>query len=130
MALNNISSIGLMYPLFATEKGHQNVSYTTIDAIKTDIITLLKTRRGERILQPTFGIALDRYIFEPNVDSLLDDIKTDIEDSVTFWLPFVILNEIIVESTNEDKDRNRFYVKLVFSVKSLPNKLETVTLTI
>jgi phage baseplate assembly protein W len=130
VALNNISSIGLMYPLFATEKGHQNVSYTTIDAIKTDIITLLKTRRGERILQPTFGIALDRYIFEPNVDSLLDDIKTDIEDSVTFWLPFVILNEIIVESTNEDKDRNRFYVKLVFSVKSLPNKLETVTLTI
>ncbi len=130
MSLNNISSIGLMYPLFATEKGHQNVSYTTIDAIKTDIITLLKTRRGERVMQPNFGIALDRYVFEPNVDSLLEDIKTDIEDSVAFWLPFVTLNEVTVESTNEDKDRNKFYVKLIFSVKSLPSKLETVTLTI
>lgn len=119
-----------MYPLFATEKGHQNVSYTTIDAIKTDIITLLKTRRGERVMQPNFGIALDRYVFEPNVDSLLEDIKTDIEDSVAFWLPFVTLNEVTVESTNEDKDRNKFYVKLIFSVKSLPSKLETVTLTI
>ncbi|MFA5392711.1 MAG: GPW/gp25 family protein [Candidatus Paceibacterota bacterium] len=130
MSLNNISSIGLMYPLFATEKGHQNVSYTTIDAIKTDIITLLKTRRGERVMQPNFGIALDRYVFEPNVDSLLEDIKTDIEDSVAFWLPFVMLNEVTIESTNEDKDRNKFYVKLIFSVKSLPTKLETVTLTI
>jgi phage baseplate assembly protein W len=130
LALNNISSIGLMYPLFATRKGSQNVSYTTLDAIKTDILTLLKTRRGERIMQPTFGIALDRYLFEPNVDSLLEDIKTDIEDSVAFWLPFVLINDILITSTNEDKDRNRFKVEIKFSIKSLPNKLESITLTI
>ena len=130
MALKNISSIGLMYPLFATKKGNQNVSYTTLDAVKTDIITLLKTRRGERVMQPTFGIALDRYIFEPNVDSLLEDIKTDIEDAIAFWLPPVITSTVIVKATNEDKDRNRFFVEIDFSIKSLPSKLESVTLTI
>lgn len=119
-----------MYPLFATKKGNQNISYTTLDAVKTDIITLLKTRRGERVMQPTFGLGLDRYAFEPNVNSLLDNIKTDIEDSIAFWLPFVVLSKISVEATTEDKDRNRFYVEIQFSIKSLPSKLESVTLTI
>ena len=130
MALKNISSVGLMYPLFATKKGNQNISYTTLDAVKTDIITLLKTRRGERIMQPTFGLGLDRYIFEPNVNSVLDDVKTDIEDSIVFWLPFVTLSEISVEATSKDKDKNRFHVEIQFSIKSLPSKLESVTLTI
>ena len=126
MLSNGNSSIGLMYPLFATENGSQNVSRTTLDSIKTDIISLLKTRPGERIMQPTLGIALDNYIFEPNVDSIIDNIETDIINAINFWLPFVSVSNISIKSTNEDKDMNRFFDKVTFTVNSLPNKLESI----
>lgn len=130
MALKNIASIGLMYPLFAVGKGNQNVSLQTLDAVKTDIITLLSTRLGERVMQPTLGIPIDKYLFEPDVDSSIEGIKTDITEAIAFWLPFVTTEEVIVTTTTEDKDRNKFRVQITFSIKSIPDKLESVTLTI
>ena len=123
---NNNSSIGLKYPLFATERGSQNVSRTTLEAVKADIINLLITRPGERVMNPTFGISMDKYLFEPNVDSFIEDIKTDITESVNLWLPFLIIQEITITTTNEDKDKNQFKIKLVFSLNSTPTIFESV----
>ena len=123
---NNNSSIGLKYPLFATERGSQNVSRTTLEAVKADIITLLITRRGERVMNPTLGFSMDKYLFEPNVDSFIEDIKTYITESVNLWLPFLIIQEITITTTNEDKDKNQFKIKLVFSLNSTPTIFESV----
>ena len=130
MIASKTKSIGLKYPLFAFSQGNNNVSFTSFEAIRTNLITLLRTTRGERVMQPTFGLSLQNYVFEPLTDELLETVQTDIEESIALWLPYVTIDDISIQASKEDKDRNRFSVSIRFSAKSIPSQYDTVTFSI
>jgi len=88
---------------------------------------LLLTSRGERVMQPNFGTGLKELLFEQIDDELFGDrIKSTILDSVSFWLPYVTIEDIEVEMTDEMKDRNRANVSIQFS---LGDQIETQEIT-
>ena len=74
------------------------------------------TNKGERILQPDFGTGLQELLFEQITDDLEIQLESLITDSVNFWLPYIDIDEIEVQMTDEMKDLNRAVVKLLFSV--------------
>jgi len=67
-------------------------------------------------MQPEFGSGLQELLFEQNVDDLEGRIQTTIEDSISQWLPFVNIDEIDIEQTNELRDNNRVNVSIKFRV--------------
>ena len=67
---------------------------TTIEAIKNNIRNLLNTHQGERLMQPTLGLNLRNYLFEPFTDDLSLQIQNEISETVGFWLPFVEIREL------------------------------------
>ena len=67
-------------------------------------------------MQPQFGSGLQELLFEQNVDDLEGRIQTTIEDSISQWLPFVNIDEIDIEQTNELRDNNRVNVSIKFRV--------------
>ena len=125
--------IGVNLPFTRDNKtGWFDQSFTTLDAAKSNLRNLLLTMKGERLMQPNFGTDLMKLVFEQDDGTLVDRIRETIIDAGEFWLPYLNLNTIEVNDTVETDDMNfnRFNVKLVFSLKNVPDVYESITFTV
>tara|TARA_R100001443_G_scaffold110585_1_gene122668 strand:- start:91 stop:537 length:447 start_codon:yes stop_codon:yes gene_type:complete len=128
--------VGLKLPLRLSsgQEGYFESNSTTLLAVKENIKNLLKTKTGERLMQPNLGIGLDEYLFEPITDELLLKIETKIKDVMEFWLPFVGIKQIIVTAGEEGSDtsslKNNINVKVTFNIQQNDTMLETVNLNL
>tara|TARA_B100001175_G_C19110548_1_gene449516 strand:- start:152 stop:580 length:429 start_codon:yes stop_codon:yes gene_type:complete len=125
--------IGVNLPFTRDNKtGWFDQSFTTLDAAKSNLRNLLLTMKGERIMQPNFGTDLMKLVFEQDDGTMTDRIRETIIDAVDFWLPYLNLNTVEVNNSVEtdDMNHNRFNVKLVFSIRNVPDKFETITFSL
>ena len=74
------------------------------------------TRKGERIFQPNFGSGIHELLFEQVTDDLEGRLQENITDSVNFWLPYINIDTIEVNMTDEMKDRYTAEMKIQFTV--------------
>jgi phage baseplate assembly protein W len=124
----NDVAIGITLPLQITNTAF-NQSFQTIDQVRTNIKSLLLTKRRERVMQPFLGSGLTELLFEQNDEELEDRIENTIVQSLQTWLPYVVIDTIIIEQSNELKDRNRVEVSITFRINGNPT-LETVTFNV
>ena len=125
--------IGVNLPFTRDNKtGWFDQSFTTLDAAKSNLRNLLLTMKGERLMQPNFGTDLMKLVFEQDDGTLVDRIRETILDAVEFWLPYLNLNTVEVNDSIETDDMNfnRYNVKLVFSLKNVPDVYESITFTV
>ena len=121
-------AIGVTLPLQIGNTAF-NQSFKTADQVKTNIKSLLLTKRYERVMQPLLGSGLQELLFEFNDDELADKIETTINDSLQQWLPYVSVEKIEIEQTNDNKDRNIVYVSISFRIGDTIN-LENLSFTV
>lgn len=124
----NDVAIGITLPLQITNTAF-NQSFQTIDQVKTNIKSLLLTKRRERVMQPFLGSGLTELLFEQNDEDLEDRIESTIVQSLQTWLPYVVIDTIIIEQSNELKDRNSLDVSITFRINGNP-ALENVTFNV
>ena len=104
-------------------------SYTTVDQTKSNLINLVLTNRGERPMHPNFGCDLWKSLFEHNTPELRERLTQLIFDQVAIWLPYVDLQDVLIEQpkTNE----NRMNVKIDWRMfKGNAMDLQTIALEI
>jgi phage baseplate assembly protein W len=124
----NDYAIGITLPI---QNGNTffNQSFQTRDQVKSNIKNLLLTKKGERILQPEFGSGLQELLFEFNDDNLETRIEETITQALELWLPYIEVDSIDIEQTDELKDRNRVNVSITFAIAGNP-QLNEVTFTV
>ena len=93
-------AIGVSLP-FNGPAGPFNSTYSTQDQIKSNLVNLLLTNKGERIMNPEFGCDLKNALFEGITESTSELIKNLIITSVTLFVPEIQLIEILVEQASE-----------------------------
>ena len=71
-----------------------------MNQVKSDLLVLLLTEPGERIMLPEFGTPLKQFFFEPNDSTLVDKVKQVISNSINTWEPRIAVNQIDV--TNDE----------------------------
>jgi phage baseplate assembly protein W len=101
-----LNYINIQYPFKDSRKGFF-VELTEADqnAVKSDLMHLLLTNKGERFYLPNFGTNLLKFIFEPNDSLTLASIKEDITNTVARFLPDLQVNEVLVDKTpNSSKE--------------------------
>lgn len=86
--------------------GPQNVLSRQEDAqlIKNDILQLLLTIPGERVMRPEFGVNLRNAVFEPGDRVTLTNLEQEIIDAIGRYEPRIILLDVAVTvdiSTNQ-----------------------------
>ena len=94
-------------------------TFSTKDQIKSNLINLLLTYKGERVLNPQFGADLPRLLFEPINNELITKIQDQIINNVNIYVPEVILTNIEV---TPDTDHNTLYVMVEYQLKISGNK--------
>ena len=96
--LNPDVKIGISLPMdHINGSGFFPGTSTTLTQTSSNIRNLLLTNKGERVGQPEFGCGLLQVLFEPMSDDLLESVRSEIEESIAFWLPHVTINNISVE---------------------------------
>ena len=109
--LDQNRAIGVSIPFNAG--GVFNQTYATKDQIKSNLINLLLTYKGERVLNPEFGADLPRLLFEPLTEDLYPKIQNQIISSVNMYIPEItILN---IEITH-NIDYNLINIKLDYKL--------------
>ena len=125
--------IGINLPFKKSEgsEGYFLSTTTTIDAVKNNVKLLLSTDKGERIFQPNLGIGLRRFLFEPITGETTLAIQNEIIETFNFWLPFISIKDIKVETTSADgTNPNQISINVIFNLDKDPNTLESVQVQI
>ena len=105
-------AIGILLP-FGKLHGLFKQSYTTEEQSISNLKNLLLTRKGERPFQPEFGSDIYSLMFEPIESGLDDSLQTSLENDIKYWLPYIVIKDIIVDSV---PDRNYVSISLTFKV--------------
>jgi uncharacterized protein len=66
------------------------------EKVRQSIHIILDTEPGERLMRPTFGCGLRRYLMTPNTASTRALIQRDVTDALTAWEPRIRLQDVTV----------------------------------
>ncbi len=125
----NDYAVGLSLPLKNGDGGFFEQNFTSFNQAKSNLKNLLLTKKGERIAQPEFGSGLQSLLFEP-IDSEFEIKITDtITESVEKWLPYITIEDIFIDISDSNKDRNKVGVEIKFRVGEAIS-LQTITFTL
>ena len=88
-------------------------TYSTEEQAVTNFRNLLMTHKGERVMQPNFGISIRKFLFEQNTETLAEFLTEEINEGIDQWLPYINLREIDV---TRDINLHTIRVYLKFTV--------------
>ena len=112
--------IGVSLPFNAP--GVFNKTYSTKDQIKSNLINLLLTDKGERIMNPEFGTDLRRSLFDNMTNLNSEVLKLKIIDSINIFIPEIILGEVKVEP-NFDYNVLDVTVNYRLAISNIPDQV-------
>src|SRR5712691_2557129 len=67
------------------------------DKVQQSLRIILDTEPGERVMRPTFGCGLRRYLMTPNTVATRTLIQHDVESALTAWEARIQLQAVRVE---------------------------------
>jgi phage baseplate assembly protein W len=109
------SFINIRFPFFDSENGYfLDMTKSNKRAIKSDVMHLLLTNKGERFYSPDFGTDLRRYLFEPNVVSVQNDIRSEIQKAINKYIPNLKIDKLEVEPVKNEE--HSVIVRLEYTV--------------
>jgi len=96
--------LGVRFPFTAMDDTNffVDIDYDPYKEIKSDIMHLIFTPKGQRLRMPNFGTNLIRFIFEPKDDKTLTDIKIELQESIKKFIPNVTITKLNVIDSDID----------------------------
>jgi hypothetical protein len=113
-------AIGVSLP-FNGPSGPFNSTYSTKDQIKSNLVNLLLTNKGERIMNPEFGADLGTVLFEGITDETSNKIKDLIYTNVEIFVPEVEITDIVINNDSNYNDNNTISITIKYKLKISQN---------
>ena len=122
--LNNRRYIGVAVPFNQPNVFRQ--TFTSKDAVKSNIINFLLTEQGDRYFNNLFGSGLRNFLFEQLTVNTDVDIRTYLINQIS-----TVFNNITIEELNIDfdEDRNQMNISFDFTYDT-SGETDTIELTL
>ena len=88
-------------------------TYTTQDAIKSNLINYFLTGKSERFFNPDLGAGLRAILFDQITQESKDQVEYVVQTGLSIWFPNVIINQL---TTQASPDTNLFTLFLRYSI--------------
>jgi phage baseplate assembly protein W len=120
---------GISYPLaksrtkkvFGGIKQVTNVDYfaKSVDKelIQGMVRQLFLTKKGERVMNPSFGLDLREYVFEPLDLTTFEILRAEITSQITTFLPFLEIIRLSIFEANSTIADNGLVIKLTTKIR-------------
>jgi|TARA_R110000868_G_scaffold230225_2_gene483360 hypothetical protein len=96
--------ININFPFKDSAEGfYVDITSTSKDAIKADLLHLLLTNKGERLYMPDFGSDLKKFIFEMNDTITHEEIKNNLNDTIKRYIPNLQIDSITFENIDVEE---------------------------
>lgn len=89
---------GAPYPITKHPLGFLR-SQKGVNQVKSDLLALLLTEPGERVMLPAFGTPLKQFFFEQNDSVIVDKVREAIANSIRAWEPRIAVTAIEVTNS-------------------------------
>jgi phage baseplate assembly protein W len=109
--LSPSKGVGIKVPFDGTTG--LNITYTTKDAVKSNILNFFLTGRKERIMNPIFGAGIREKLFEQITQGTAQNIEDIISFGLQEYFPQIRLNSLVV---NASPDQNIIQVYFTYSI--------------
>lgn len=115
---------GVKYPFVAedVENYFVDVNKTMKDKVRSLLMHVIFTPKGQKLRDPEFGTDLIKYIFEPNDNISWEGVKTEVSEAVSKYVKGVTINNISV--MQNDEEGAEIYVRLDYIVSDGINVVE------
>lgn len=108
---------GVVLPIAHGPQGFFNQSYSVVDQVKSNMNMLLRTKKGERRMNPEFGSGLWGILFENYTDDITPLIENTIKKDINHWMSYVDIKDIqVLTNDTEYKSKYKVGVKVLFTV--------------
>jgi phage baseplate assembly protein W len=126
---------GVNFPFRESYVGkYLDVSDTTEEEVRSNLIHLLLTKKGYRYYLPDFGTRLYEYIFEPLDGPTFSEIEGEIRDSVEKYMPGVLITNISITDASLGEENKGTYInsdgEREFKVQGISEKEHTAKIKI
>jgi Bacteriophage baseplate protein W len=96
MTTLNFLGRGWSIPLRPDERRGQFEYESGPEKVRQSIAIILDTEPGERIMRPTFGCGLRRYLMKPNTTATRALIQRDVAGALRLWEPRIEAQSVTV----------------------------------
>ena len=102
------------------EDGHYGLTKTIKEMASQNLKMLVLTNPGERIMDSNFGVGIRNFLFENNLPSTYETIRTRILGQTSEYLNYIDIKEISFNENAEGEtqlETNIINLKIVYSVR-------------
>lgn len=124
-----MATIGIFFPFTESETQFVKQTNTTNDEIRSSLIHLLLTNKGERYYKPDFGTNLRNFIFNPNDNTTYNAMRDDIKTAVTKYFPQLQITDIIINTDPNNDKKVNLQINYINNA-SLFGKQDTINITL
>ena len=115
-------------PFQSTTKGGVfDWNQDTGQALTDDLLCLMTTKRGSRVMRSTYYSPIFDYLDEPIDDSTEEGLQSDIQSQVKIFLPQI---DILKVTITEQPDQNLISIKIQFTSKLIYYINKTLVITV
>lgn len=127
--MENIQKYGIKYPFTSDNNDgtYLDLNKTYSDSIKSQVLHVIFTPKGQKLRDPEFGTNLIKFLFNPIDNNTLEDIKSEITSQITKYVPSVEFRDLSIYS--EEENDNSVIIIVEYSV-NIGNKQEITKVAI
>jgi phage baseplate assembly protein W len=127
--MENIQKYGIKYPFMSDNNDgtYLDLNKTYSDSIKSQVLHIIFTPKGQKLRDPEFGTNLIKFLFNPIDNNTLEDIKSEITSQITKYVPSVEFRDLSIYS--EEENNNSVIIIVEYSV-NIGNKQEITKVAI
>ncbi len=99
-----------------------NTTYTTQEALKTNLINYFLTGTFERYYSPNLGAGLREILFEQMTEDRTVEIESRVRSGIATWFPNVEILQILIQE-QQDINTITIYIKYKVSMTNIQDQL-------
>jgi len=115
---NDKVAVGVTFPFDGPAVFNQ--SFTTKEQVKSNLINLLLTSPGERLMNPTFGVGIRDLLFEQVIDK--EQLKNRIMDGAQLYMPEIDIEDVFIKRENNETTPEIHTVRISIYYKVLADR--------
>jgi phage baseplate assembly protein W len=127
--MENTQKYGIKYPFTSDNDDgiFLDLNETLIDGVKSRVLHVIFTPKGQKLRDPNFGTDLIKFIFSQSDGLTFEGVKNEINGQIMKYVPEVIFKDVRIYKSDDEK--KGIIVSIEYSVKN-GNKQETTTVSV
>lgn len=110
-----MSGIAVKLPVAVSDTDGIELTTTIVETLRQNLKTLVLTNPGERVMEPGFGVGLEKFLFERFTESTYASIQEAIVEQVKTYMPQIAIKNFEVSTDGVDNSELRILIEYVIT---------------